>query len=157
PDTPPWSPAGTSLALESGNGTMIIYDPMRPGSQHRIRTEGARVRWSPDGTWIAALIHTDARLQVPDSLVAIDARTGARELIWVGPEAWPFVWASDGFLYLLAHRRDLVQVAPPKAWRDQRRASPRYAFLILGNRCGSVPLGNSKMRVSALGLQRLST
>jgi hypothetical protein len=135
---------------------MIVYDPTRPGTQHRIRTGGARVQWSPDGTWIAALSHADARLQLPDSLFGIDVRTGNREVLWVGPNAWPFDWASDGSIYLLASRKDLVRIAPPMEWRNQWKPGSHYASLILGSRWGSVPYGNSRMRVAALGLQRLS-
>src|SRR5262249_10555053 len=136
--------------------TMIVYDPTRPGSQHRIRTGGARVHWSPDGTWIAALIHPMAPSPLPDTLVAIDANRGVRDVLWVGSEAWPFTWASDGFIYLLARRKDLVQVAPPTTWRKQWKPGPRHASLILGTRWGSVRYGSSSMQVAALGLQRLS-
>jgi hypothetical protein len=138
----PWSPDGRLLAV--GNGLeLAVFDVTRPQEAPRVIFTAApptnmTISWAPDGRWIACHAKTywhpsdRGGVRIADLLWAIPV-AGGRPVLVDEVDAWPFLWASDGYIYGWKGR--VVQkYAAPDPWRAgnpaTRSTSPRLVYTL---------------------------
>ena len=136
----PWSPRETLLALTGPDG-IYVFDAGQPRRAARriVACQDAYVSWSPDGTWLACAL-LDPRAQW-ETIVAVPAAGGNQDTLYNGQTVWPFLWASDGYIYCWQSGPDGSQIrqrlSPPARWQSRYfqpfEASPA---LVLNSRSG---------------------
>lgn len=94
----PWSPVGHRLMLEDNEG-LYVYDPTSP-PEKQVWPGLGRTTWSPDGSWLLRMIQHPDPTESSDTLVALSADGTRHELVRIPEDAWPFIWGSDGLIYV---------------------------------------------------------
>lgn len=124
-----WSPRGQRLALRCSTGTLYVFDAARPTLPPRLvlRTdhEIQSCAWSPDGSWLAAVIG-DSQPGKPAVIAAVAATGGTPVVMIQGRGIRPVAWGCDGRVYCWTERRRHA-MDPPAGWKrpaSLRRLDP---------------------------------
>jgi WD40 repeat protein len=113
-----WSPRGQRLALRCSTGTLYVFDAARPTLPPRLvlRTdhEIQSCSWSPDGSWLAAVVG-DSLPGKPAVIAAVAATGGTPVVMIQGRGIRPVAWGCDGRVYCWTERRRHA-MDPPAGW-----------------------------------------
>lgn len=121
----PWSSDGKLLALTNGQ-VLAVFDAMHPEEPPKVvhissPPTNMTISWSPVGRWIACHTKSYTRPEgargvvITDSLWAVPVDEG-RAVPVATRDVWPFLWASDGYIYGW-EGTTIERFPPPNPWR----------------------------------------